>query len=96
MAKNRLSDLRDHLFETLEKLKDDENPMDIQRALAVAQVGNAIINSAKLEVRYLEKVAAEEGAAAGEFFQKPALPPAPATANAPISFTTTGAKARRS
>lgn len=54
MAKNRLQDLRDHLFETLEALKDDEKPMEVDRARAVAEVAHAIINSAKLELRFLE------------------------------------------
>jgi hypothetical protein len=54
MAKNRLEDLRNHLFETLEALKDDERPMDVERAHAVAEVAHAIINSAKLELRFME------------------------------------------
>lgn len=53
-AKNKIDDLRNHLFETLEALKDDENPMDIARAQAVANVANAIIESAKVEVSFLK------------------------------------------
>lgn len=66
MAKNKLQDLRDHLFETIEGLKDAEKPMDIQRAVAISQVANAIINSAKLEVRYLEQI--DSSGNGGEFF----------------------------
>jgi hypothetical protein len=51
MTKNKLSDLRDHLFETLEALKDKESPMEIQRAKAIADVAQAIINSATVEVK---------------------------------------------
>jgi len=54
MAKNKMTDLRNHLFETIEGLMDSENPMDIQRAKAVAGVAQTIINSAKLEVEYLK------------------------------------------
>lgn len=54
MPKNKLEDLRNHLFETLEALKDEEQPMAVDRALAVAHVAHAIINSAKLELRFLE------------------------------------------
>ncbi len=54
MPKNRLEDLRNHLFETLESLKDRDEPMDVERARAVADVAHAIINSAKLELRFLE------------------------------------------
>jgi hypothetical protein len=54
MAKNKIDDLRDHLFETLERLKDDEKPMEIDRARAVADVARVIIESAKVEVAFIE------------------------------------------
>jgi hypothetical protein len=53
-AKNRLQDLRDHLFETIESLRDEEKPMDIDRARAVAAVADVIIDSAKVELKFLE------------------------------------------
>ncbi len=56
MAKNKMSDLRDHLFETLEALKDGENPMDIERARAISGVAQTIINSAKVEVDLVKAV----------------------------------------
>lgn len=52
-TKNKIQDLRDHLFETLEDLKDKEAPLDIERAKAIANVAQAIIHSAKVEVDYL-------------------------------------------
>lgn len=52
--KNRIEDLRNHLFETLEALKDKEAPMDIERAKAVSQVAQVIIESAKVECKFLE------------------------------------------
>lgn len=52
MAQNKLTDLRNHLFATLEGLLDEEAPMDIKRANAVAQVGSVIVQSAKVEVDY--------------------------------------------
>ena len=33
--KNKIEDLRNHLFATLEALSDKENPMEIERALAI-------------------------------------------------------------
>jgi hypothetical protein len=54
MPKNKMSDLRNHLFETLERLKDDENPMDIDRARAIANVGGTIIESVKAEIQFME------------------------------------------
>lgn len=80
-TKNRLSDLRDHLFETLEALKDEEKPMEIARAKAIAGVAQAIINSATVEV----KAAAAYGQAdRSDFFDgqaNKALPPAKAQPN---------------
>lgn len=49
--KNKIEDLRNHLFEALEMLKDGE--MDVDRAKAVSGVAQTIINSAKVEVDYL-------------------------------------------
>ena len=53
MAKNKISDLRDHLFATLEDLRDKESPMDIERAKAISDVAQTIINSAKVEVEFM-------------------------------------------
>lgn len=52
MARNKLVDLRDHLFATIEGLLDEEKPMDIPRAQAVAEVASVIVASAKVEVDY--------------------------------------------
>jgi hypothetical protein len=51
-----LKDLREHLFETLENLKSKENPMDIDRAQAIASVSAQIINSAKVELQFLNTI----------------------------------------
>lgn len=47
---NSIDTLRDHLFATLAALQDKDNPMDIDRAKAVSDVAQVIINSAKVEV----------------------------------------------
>jgi hypothetical protein len=62
MAKNKITDLRDHLFETLEALKDPEKPMDLDRARVISEVAQTIINTAKVEV---ELVKAVSGSAPG-------------------------------
>jgi hypothetical protein len=54
VAKNKINDLRDHLFETLEALRDKEEPMDLDRAKAVAEVARVVIDSAKVEVEFLK------------------------------------------
>jgi hypothetical protein len=48
-----MDDLRNHLFETLEALKDDEKPMDLARARTIAEVARVLIESAKVEVEFL-------------------------------------------
>jgi hypothetical protein len=52
--KNKIDDLRNHLFETLEALKDEEKPMDLDRARAVAEVAKVIVESAKVEVAFVK------------------------------------------
>lgn len=65
MAKNKITDLRDHLFETLEALKDPDKPMDLERAKVIAQVSQTIINSATVEVKLMNALGKEQP---GAFF----------------------------
>lgn len=58
---NTINDLRDHLFAALEGLRDKDQPMDIERAKAVADVAQTIINSAKVEVEYLKATGQDGG-----------------------------------
>lgn len=48
--KNKMVDLRNHLFAALEGLADTDNPMELDRAKAISEVAQTIINSAKVEV----------------------------------------------
>ncbi|KUM43705.1 hypothetical protein [Pseudomonas sp. EpS/L25] len=52
--KNKLEDLRNHLFVAIEGLLDRENPLEIERAKAVAHVGSVLIETAKVEVKAIE------------------------------------------
>ena len=54
--KNTMVDLRNHLFATIEALLDQDNPMDLERAKAVADTSQVIINSAKVETDFLKAV----------------------------------------
>lgn len=58
--KNKIQDVRDHLFATLEALQDENNPMDINRAKAISEVSQTIINSAKVEVDFMKVNGAEQ------------------------------------
>jgi len=65
--KNKLADLRNHLFETLEALKDKDAPMEIARAQAISDVAQTIINTAKVEIQFLQTVDSTETT---DFFQE--------------------------
>jgi hypothetical protein len=52
--KNKIEDLRNHLFETLEGLRDEEKPMDLARAREIAYVASVIVQSAKVEIDFLK------------------------------------------
>ena len=59
MAKNKLSDLRDHIFSALERIDDDQlSPEqlenEIKKANAVANLSSMIIQSAKIEVDFIK------------------------------------------
>lgn len=59
--KNKIEDLRNHLFETLEALKDKDHPMDLDRARVISGVAQTIINSAKAETEYLKAIGEKGG-----------------------------------
>ena len=54
MPKNKITDLRNHLFETIEMLKDKE--IDLETAKAICDVSQVIINSAKVEGQFLKEL----------------------------------------
>jgi hypothetical protein len=60
MSNETIADLRTHLFAALRGLSDKVAPMEIERARAVADVAQTIINSAKVEVEHM-KVAGGTG-----------------------------------
>lgn len=49
-----VNDLREHLFAALDALKDKDNPMEVERARAVSDIAQTIINTAKIEIEYLK------------------------------------------
>ena len=59
MAKNKISDLRDHLFAALERIDDDtltpeQIEAEVNKAKAISAIGSVIINSAKIEVDFIK------------------------------------------
>ena len=49
-----ITQMRKHLMDTLADLRDRANPMDPDRARAVAQVAGVLIDSAKVENEYIK------------------------------------------
>lgn len=52
-----ISDLYNALFDTLEQVKSGD--MDLERAKVVTEVGQTIINTAKVEVMYIRETGGE-------------------------------------
>lgn len=79
-----MQDLRDHLFAALESLSDEEKPMEIERARAICAVAREVIDSARVEVKYLEVtgVGIEAEKRAQKFFGEESRPALPIASNA--------------
>jgi hypothetical protein len=75
MPRNKLEDLRNHLFEQLERLTDDELDLDkeVQRADAMCKIGNVLVQSAKAEIDFLRMIGTE-GTGTGFFRIEPEKP----------------------
>ncbi len=69
---NNISTVRQALLDTLADLRNRDNPMEIERARAVADVARVIVDSAKVEVDYLKVT----GQSATPFLEHPDTPPA--------------------
>ena len=69
---NNISTVRQALLDTITDLRRADNPMEIDRARAISEVAQTVINSAKVEVEYL-KVTGQFNA---PFLDKPTEPPA--------------------
>jgi len=61
MAKNKITDLNDHLFMALERLNDEEITgeklmEEIERSKSIAMVGSKIIDSMKVQIEMFAKL----------------------------------------
>lgn len=54
MTAPHINTLREHLMGTLASLRDRDNPMEPDRARAVAQVACVLVDTAKVEVDYIK------------------------------------------
>jgi hypothetical protein len=74
MSENTITELRGHLFDTMRALKDKDQPMDIDRAKAIADVAQTIINSAKVEVEHMKIAGGKGSGFIPELTHSPDLP----------------------
>jgi hypothetical protein len=74
MSENTITELRGHLFDTMRALKSKDQPMDIERAKAIADVAQTIINSAKVEVEHMKIAGGKGSGFIPELPQAPGLP----------------------
>lgn len=72
MSEPNIKAVRQHLLDTLTDLRSKENPMDIARARAVAEVATVLVETAKVEVDFLRATKSVES----EFLNVPAEAPA--------------------
>lgn len=76
MTAPNIAQVRQHLLDTLASLRSQDNPMDVDRARAVAQVAGVLVDTARVEVDYIKATGAEHSQfIEGEF--KPSGLPTP-------------------
>lgn len=75
MSTETIATLREHLFTTIRGLTNKSDPMDIERARAVGDIAQTIINSAKVE---LEAIKLSGNATGSGFIPLEAPPKKPA------------------
>lgn len=56
MPRNKMTDVRDHMIAAMENLLDDTLEFDVEKAKAIASLGNVLVKSAKVELDYLKAV----------------------------------------
>ena len=74
MSTPHITELREHLMATLASLRDRENPMEPDRARAVAQVAGVLVDSAKVEIDYIKATGADRSDFLEPAANAPALP----------------------
>lgn len=70
--KNKMQDLRDHLFAQLENLADKDTPVDLDRVKAMTEISKVLVDSAKVEVGFLNAMGSKYST--GFIESKPELP----------------------
>ncbi len=80
MANNKMTDLQNHLFQAIEMLHSGE--LKVDAAMAISKLGSTLLESAKVEIKYMETVGASRATSPllasvdEKATPAPALPPA--------------------
>ena len=69
-----ITQMREHLMATLASLRDRDNPMEPDRARAVAQVAGVLVDSAKVEIEYIKATGADRSDFLEPEVTNPSLP----------------------
>jgi len=74
--KNKLEDLRNHLFAQLERLGDEDCKLEkeVQRAASLVEVSNAIVETAKVEIDFLKVLSSSDGIIESSFLESRRTP----------------------
>ena len=67
MSNPSMTQLREHLMQTLASLRDRDNPMEPDRARAIGQVAGVLVDTARVEVDYIKATGGD-----GSRFMEPA------------------------
>ncbi|MGH1450252.1 MAG: hypothetical protein ACRBBM_12655 [Pseudomonadaceae bacterium] len=70
--KNKMEDLRNHLFAQLENLADKETEVDLDRIKAMTEISKVLVDTAKVEVGFINATGSQH--TTGFIESKPALP----------------------
>lgn len=68
MTAPHITELRQQLLDTLKDLRNREQPMEPDRARAVAQVASVLVDTAKVEVDYIKATGSDRS----DFIEPPA------------------------
>lgn len=79
MSSPHITQVRQSLLDTLADLRNRENPMDVDRARAVAQVASVLVDTAKAEIDYIKAVGADRS----DFLQPAPIAPQIPQSNGP-------------
>lgn len=80
MSTPHMTQMRQHLMDTLASLRDRDNPMEPDRARAIAQVAGVLVDTAKVEVDYIKATGSDRS----DFLEMPPTAPTlPAPSESP-------------